>query len=207
MSRYTEASCKKCRKLNQKLFLKGYKCRTNCVFDRVNKDAKTKGRPKKMSDYGKHLREKQIARFSNQIGEAQFRRFFSMASKAKGKTGETLLKLLELSLQNVVRRAGFSESLKMARQLVSHGHVKVNGKVVNIPSYVVKENDEISLDPKLAEKVAVKQSLENAEKTSSRPSFISYNPENLTAKIVRIPDRSEVSTMVNEQLIVEFYSK
>lgn len=207
MSRYTEASCKKCRKLNQKLFLKGYKCRTNCIFDRINKDAKTKGRPKKMSDYGKHLREKQIARVSNQIGEAQFRRFFSMASKAKGKTGETLLRLLELSLQNVVRRAGFSESLKMARQLVSHGHIKVNGRAVNIPSYVVKEGDEISLDPKLVEKVAVKQSLENADKTSSRPSFISYNPENFTAKVVRTPDRSEMSTTVNEQLIVEFYSK
>ncbi len=208
MSRYTEASCKKCRKLGQKLFLKGYKCRTNCVFDKINRDAqKSKSRPKKMSDYGKHLREKQIARISNHIGEAQFRRFFAMASKAKGKTGETLLRLLELSLQNVVRRAGFSESIKMARQIVSHGHIKVNGKVVNIPSYIVKENDEISLDPRLAEKVAVKQSIENADKTSSRPSFISYNPENFTAKIVRIPDRSDVSTNVNEQLIVEFYSK
>ena len=206
MSRYLQSSCKKCRKLNQKLFLKGYKCFTNCIVDK-KAAKKTKTVPKKMSDYSKHLREKQIARISLQMGEAQFRRFFSIASKTKGKTGETLLKLLELRLDNIVRRSGFSDSIKMARQLVGHGHVKVNNKCVNIPSYIVKEGDEVSIDSKMLEKPIIKQSLENIEKSSSRPSFISYNPDTFTAKIVRMPDRAEFSTKVDEQLIVEFYSK
>jgi len=206
MSRYLESVCKRCRKLNQKLFLKGYKCFTNCVFDKMAAK-KTKIVPKKMSDYSKHLREKQIARLSLQMSEAQFKRFFSIASKAKGKTGETLLRLLELRLDNIVRRSGFSDSIKMARQLVTHGHVKVNNKCVNIPSYIVKEGDEITIDPKILEKPLVKQSLENIQKSSSRPSFISFNPDTFTAKIVRVPDSSEFSTKVNEQLIVEFYSK
>lgn len=206
MSRHLEPVCKRCRKLNQKLFLKGYKCYTNCVMERrANK--RTKTAPKKLSDYGKHLREKQIAKFSLQMNEAQFKRFFSIASKAKGKTGETFLRLLEMRLDNIVRRAGFCDSIKMARQLVTHGHIKVNNKCVNIPSYILKEGEEISLDPKMAEKPLIKQSLENAEKSSSRPSFISYDPQTFTAKVVRLPDRSEFSTKVDEQLIVEFYSK
>jgi small subunit ribosomal protein S4 len=208
MSRYTEASCKICRKKGQKLFLKGYKCRTNCVVDKANdKEGKRGARPKKISDYAKHLREKQVARLSFQIGEAQFRRFFSIASKAKGKTGETLLRLLEMRLDNIVRRAGFCDSIKTARQIVSHGHVKVNGKAVNIPSYITKVEDEITLSPQILEKVIVKQAIENADKSSSRPSFISYNPETMSAKIVRLPERNEMSVAVNDQLIVEYYSK
>ncbi len=141
------------------------------------------------------------------MSEAQFRRFFDIASKAKGRTGETLLKLLELRLDNMVRRAGFALSIRTARQLVSHGHIKVNGKVCRIPSYILKEGDEISLkNIELKDNLGVKIALENAEK-NGRPSFIVFDPNNFSAKLVRIPERSEISPKINEQLIVEFYSK
>jgi small subunit ribosomal protein S4 len=212
MSRYTGPSCKKCQKLTQKLFLKGTKCFTNCAVDRQKAAAKDKkfgggGRPVKMSDYGKHLREKQIARLSAQVGEAQFRRFFSMASKDKGQTGEALLRFLEVRLDNVVRRLGYAVSMKAARQLVNHGHIKVNNRCVSIPSYLCKPGDEISIDSKTAETVLVKQGLEHAEKAAQRPSFLSWNAGTRSGKVVRWPDRAESSISVDEQLIVEFYSK
>ncbi len=209
MSRYTGPSCKKCRRLNEKMFLKGSKCYNNCVVDRqkASRDNKFSGRRKKTSDYAKHLREKQIARFSAQICEAQFKRFYSMATKVKGQTGESFLKFLEIRLDNIVRRMGFAVSLKAARQMVNHGDVKVNGKEVSIPSYILKPGDTISVDSKIAERFIIKQGLEHADKGALRPSFLSFNPETLTGKVERWPDRSEVSIKVDEQLIVEYYSK
>lgn len=210
MSRYTGPSCKKCQKLSQKMFLKGTKCFTNCLVDRqkaVKEKRFTSGPRNKMSDYGKHLREKQIARLTAQIGETQFRRFFAKATKDKGQTGEALLRFLEVRLDNIVRRMGFAVSLKAARQIVNHGHIKVNGRCVSIPSCLLKPGDEVSIDPKTAETVLVKQGLEHAEKTAQRPSFISWNAATKTGKLVRWPDRAESSISVNEQLIVEFYSK
>lgn len=212
MSRYTGPSCKKCRKVNQKLFLKGNKCATNCVVDKAAKAARDKkftagAGHSKMSDYGKHLREKQIARMMAQVSESQFRRFFDKASKDKGKTGEALLRFLEVRLDNIVRRLGFAASMKTARQLVNHGHIRVGGRQVDIPSYLVKPGDIITIDPKVAQTLAVKQGLDNAEKTTPRPSFLSYEPSTMTGKLVRWPDRGEVSINVDEQLIVEFYSK
>lgn len=202
--KYTEAVCKKCRSLNEKLFLKGDKCFSNCTIDRRKSSIKQR----KLSDYGKHLREKQILRDSYLMSEAQFRRYFSIASKAKGRTGETMLKLLEMRLDNVVRRIGFAMSIKTARQIVSHGNIKVNGRVIKVPSYIVKEGDEISLkNPALLENVNIKKSMENTEKNGLRPNYIVYNPETQSAKVTRIPERSELSTKINEQLIVEFYSK
>lgn len=212
MSRYTGPSCKKCRKKSQKLFLKGTKCHTNCAVDRENASKEKKfsagrgGQPK-MSDYAKHLREKQIARLMAQIGETQFRRFFAMASKDKGQTGTALLRFLEIRLDNIVRRLGFAVSLKAARQLVNHSHVKVNNKVVNIPSYLLKPGDVVSLEQKLTQTLLVKQGLEHAEKTSQRPSFLSWDPSTMSGKMVRWPDRGETSISVDDQLIVEFYSK
>ena len=208
MSRYTGTSCKRCRRLNEKMFLKGSKCYNNCVVDRskMTKDVKFSGRRKKVSDYGKHLREKQIARFSAQICEAQFKRFYSMATKVKGKTGESFLKFLEVRLDNIVRRMGFAVSLKASRQIVNHGHIKVNGREMSIPSYIVKPGDLVSVNPKYAENTIVKQGLEHAEK-NARPSFVSFNPETFTGKLERWPDRSEISIKVDEQLIVEYYSK
>ncbi len=200
--------------MNQKLFLKGGKCTTNCIVDRKMKSSRDKkfsaggpGGMKKMSDYGKHLREKQIARFMAQITEAQFRRFFGKASKDKGKTGEALLRFLEVRLDNVVRRLGFAVSMKTSRQLVNHGHVRVNGRQVDIPSFLVKPGDTIGIDPKTAQTLAVRQGLEHADKSAPRPSFLSYDPASMTGKMVRWPDRGEVGINVDEQLIVEFYSK
>lgn len=201
--KYTEATCKRCRSLNEKLFLKGDKCYTNCILEKRRNSVKQR----KLSDYGKHLREKQIAKFMYLLSERQFKRYFDIASKAKGKTGETLLKLLELRLDNIVRRIGFSLSIKQARQLVGHGHIMVNGRVVNIPSYIVKEGDEISINPVMLENLTVKKSLEETENKGWRPSWIVYDHEKHSGKVVRIPERSELNTKINEQLIVEFYSK
>jgi len=214
MSRYTGPSCKKCRKVSQKLFLKGSKCSTNCIVDKKLKASRDKkftpgghGGMKKMSDYGKHLREKQIARLMAQVTEAQFRRFFDKASKDKGKTGEALLRFLEVRLDNVVRRLGFAISMKASRQLVNHGHIRVNGRQVDIPSFLVKPGDTVNIDAQAAQSLAVKLGLDNADKSAPRPSFLSYDAATMTGKMVRWPDRGEVSISVDEQLIVEFYSK
>ena len=215
MSRYTGPSCKKCTKVSQKLFLKGTKCHTNCAVDKAQRAEKEKrfssgGRPNKMSDYGKHLREKQIARLAAQVNEAQFKRFFAKASRVKGQTGAALLRFLEVRLDNVVRRLGFAVSLKGARQLVNHGHICVNGRVLSIPSAMLKPGDEVSINPaspKIGETLLVKQGLEHAEKTSYRPSFLSWDAGSKKGKLVRWPDRAESSISVDEQLIVEFYSK
>jgi len=215
MSRYTGPSCKKCRKVSQKLFLKGSKCATNCIVDKQMKAGRDKkfssgghhGGMKKMSDYGKHLREKQIARLMAQVTEAQFKRFFVKASKDKGKTGEALLRFLEVRLDNITRRLGFAISMKAARQLVNHGHVLVNGRHVDVSSFLVKPGDTVNVDAASALSPAVKLGLENADKSAPRPSFLSWNPATMTGKMVRWPDRGEVSISVDEQLIVEFYSK
>ncbi len=202
--KYTGPTCKRCRSLNEKLYLKGEKCYTNCIMERRKNAIKQR----KLSDYGKHLREKQIAKNMYLLSERQFRRYFDMASKAKGKTGETLLRLLETRLDNIVRRIGFATSIKQARQIVSHGHIKVNGSVVTIPSYLVKEGDEITLaTPSLSENLYVRKSLEECDNKGWRPSWIVYDHQNFSAKIVRMPDRSELNNKINEQLIVEFYSK
>ena len=210
MSRYTGPSCKKCQKLSQKMFLKGTKCFTNCLVDRqkaVKEKRFTSGPRNKQSDYGKHLREKQIARLTAQIGETQFKRFFTKATKDKGQTGVALLRFLEIRLDNIVRRLGYAVSLKAARQLVNHGHIKVNGRCVSIPSCMLKPGDEVSIDSKTLETVLVKQGLEHAEKTAQRPSFVSWNAATKSGKLVRWPDRAESSISVDEQLIVEYYSK
>jgi small subunit ribosomal protein S4 len=165
------------------------------------------GRPNKMSDYAKHLRQKQIARLTAQVTEAQFKRFFDKAAKDKGQTGAALLRFLEVRLDNVVRRLGFAVSLKAARQLVCHGHIIVNGRCVDIPSVILKPGDEIAINSKTAETVLVKQGLEHAEKTTQRPSFLSWDAGTKKGKLVRWPDRAESSINADEQMIVEYYSK
>lgn len=215
MSRYTGPSCKKCTKVSQKLFLKGTKCHTNCQVDKAQRAEKEKRfstgkRPNKQSDYAKHLREKQIARLTAQVTEAQFKRFFTKASKDKGQTGAALFRFLEVRLDNIVRRLGYAVSLKAARQLVNHGHICVNGRCLTIPSAMLKPGDEISINPakpKTGETVLVKQGLEHAEKTTHRPSFLSWDAGAKKGKLVRWPDRAESSISADEQLIVEFYSK
>ncbi len=209
MSRYTGPSCKKCRKLGCKLFLKGTKCYTNCVMDKLASVKKGKGGPRKakLSEYGVRLYEKQKARFMSGMTEVPFANLFDKATKATGQTGEQFLKYLETRLDNIVKRTGFATSLRTARQLVLHGHIKVNDKVVNVPSYQVKVGDKVSIDAKLAASVTVKQGMEEADKRALRPSFLQYDASKNTATLLRWPDKSESSYPVNDQLIVEHYSK
>jgi len=209
MSRYTGPSCKKCRKLTCKLFLKGTKCYTNCVMDKLASAKKGKGGVKraKLSEYGVRLYEKQKARFMSGMTEVPFANLFDKASKATGQTGEHFLRYLETRLDNIVKRAGFATSLRTARQLVLHGHIRVNDKVVNIPSYQLKVGDKVAIVGKITDGVVVKQGLEEASKRSLRPSFLEYDDTKKTATLLRWPDRSESSYPVNDQLIVEHYSK
>ncbi|MCL2887724.1 MAG: 30S ribosomal protein S4 [Elusimicrobia bacterium] len=211
MSRYTGPSCKKCRKLETKLFLKGSKCYSNCVLDKENTGRGGKGGGKfkrtKLSEYGVRLYEKQKARFQSGMSEIPFKNLFAKAAKMEGQTGEQFLRLIETRLDNLVRRIGFATSLKTARQLVLHGHVSVNGKAVKVASYQVKVGDKITLDAALTESPVVKQGLNDIEKRSQRPSFLEYDASKLTGKLLRMPDRAEMSYPVNEQLIVEHYSK
>lgn len=210
MSRYTGPSCKKCRKLAAKLFLKGAKCYGNCVMDKlaaVTKRGKGAPRRAKMSEYAVRLHEKQKARIISGMTEVPFANLFDKATKATGQTGEQFLKYLETRLDNIVKRAGFATSLRSARQIVLHGHIKVNDKPLNVPSYQVKIGDKVSLDAKLVGSVVVKQGMEETEKRSLRPSFIEFDASKNTATLLRWPDRSESSYPVNDQLIVEHYSK
>lgn len=209
MSRYTGPSCKKCRKLDCKLFLKGTKCYTNCVIDKLAAVTKRGGkvRKAKISEYGIRLQEKQKAKLQSGMSEIPFHNLFDAAGKAEGQTGENFLRKLETRLDNIVRRLGFAVSLKTARQIVLHGYVTVNGKPVNVPSYQLRIGDKVALDKSLAENVQVKQGLTEADKRNQRPSFLEYDAEKLTGKLLRWPDRAEMSYPVNEQLIVEYYSK
>jgi small subunit ribosomal protein S4 len=208
MSRYTDAVCKLCRREQQKLFLKGDKCYTKCILEkRPGTPGMAKPQRGKPSAYAIRLREKQKLRRMIQMNERPFERKVVEASKAREASGDHLLRALELRLDNIVKRMGVSTSLKTARQLVKHGHVKIGGKQVNIPSYPVKAGQVISLSPKLKENVGVKLSLETAKKLSNRPSFLEFDETNLSAKVLRIPERSEMSFQINDQLIIEYYSR
>ena len=212
MSRYTGPSCKRCRKAETKLFLKGVKCYHKCVLDKILSATRKGGyivrkRLGKASEYSLRLKEKQKARRMAGMNEVPFKNLFVKASKTRGKTGETLLRFLEVRLDNIVRRLGFAVSLKAARQLVLHHHIRVNGKVANIPSYQLKPGDKVTLDSGVSETVLVKQGLEETEKRSLRPSFLEYDSQTLTGKLLRWPDRAEMSFPVRDQLLVEYYSK
>ena len=168
-----------------------------------------KGGPRKakLSEYGVRLQEKQKARLMSGMCETPFSNLFTKATKATGQTGEQFFKYLETRLDNIVKRAGFATSMRTARQLVLHGHIKVNDKAVNVPSYQLKPGDKVMLEGKLAANVGVKQGLEDASKRSTRPSFLEFDANKNTATLLRWPDRHESSYPVNDQLIVEHYSK
>lgn len=212
MSRYTGPSCKRCRKAETKLFLKGVKCYRKCVLDKISSATKrgvysVRKRRAKASEYSLRLKEKQKARRMVGMTEVPFKNLFVKASKTRGKTGETLMRFLEIRLDNIVRRLGFAVSLKAARQLVLHCHIRVNGTVVNISSYQLKPGDKITLDSGVSEIVLVKQGLEETEKRSLRPSFLEYDSQTMTGELLRWPDRTELSFPVKDQLLVEYYSK
>lgn len=208
MARYTDAVCRLCRRENQKLFLKGDRCYTDkCAVERRAYAPGQHGQGRsKASEYGTQLREKQKAKRYYGLLEHQFRGYFEMASKKKGKTGENLLAILESRLDNVVYRLGFAMSRAEARQLVLHGHFTVNGRKVNIPSFLVKPGMVIALKESSRSLEKFKANIE-ANSSRQAPKWLDYDAANATAKVVAVPAREDIDLPVEEQLIVELYSK
>lgn len=208
MGRYLGPSCKLCRREGTKLFLKGERCFRKCTLDKkstISRVPKTKPAPLRVSPYLKRLREKQKLKRMVGISETQMKNYYLLAKKTPGLTGENLLRLLETRLDNVVYRLGFASSRKAARQLITHEHILVNNKKVKSPGYRVKVNDEISLEEKMKNNKYVSASLELL--SSNLPSWLSLDKEKLIGKVLALPSREEVSFPVNENLIVEFYSR
>ena len=206
MARYTGAVCKQCRREGKKLFLKGDRCYTNkCGLDRRSYAPGQHGQGrKKNSEYGIQLRAKQTARRYYGIPEKQFHKYFEMAEKKVGVTGENLLQLCESRLDNVVYTASWGTSRAQARQLVNHGHFTVNGTVCNIPSRLLKAGDVVAIKSTSVDKAEFKAML---EEDASRPIPQWLAVEGTTAKVERLPEREEITVPVEEHLIVEFYSK
>lgn len=208
MARYRGSLCRLCRRENMKMFLKGTRCYTEkCTFERRKYPPGQHGHNKgKLSDYGLQLREKQKVKRIYGIMEQQFKNYFEKATKMKGVTGENLLKLLERRLDNVVYRMGFAINRRQARQMVRHGFFMINGKKVNIPSYLVRPGDIIDITQAGRELEAIKENLALAEQRGL-PVWIEINIEEMKGKFVRLPEKEEIQLPVQEQLIVEFYSK
>lgn len=208
MARYTGAVCRLCRRENQKLFLKGERCYTDkcAVGRRAYAPGQHGQNRKKLSEYGIQLREKQKARRYYGVLESQFEKYFEMAEKKKGITGENLLQILESRLDNVIYRLGFATSRPEARQLVRHGHFNINGKKVNIPSYLIKEGDIITVKEKSRTSVKIKDVLEITE-GKVIPKWLDLNRDTLEAKVVGLADREDIDLPLQEHLIVELYSK
>lgn len=211
MARYTGPNCKLCRREGVKLFLKGDRCFTpKCAIERKNLPPGAVGgmRPmrRRMSDYAVQLREKQKVRRAYGLMERQFRRYFGMAEKAEGLTGGNLLQILESRLDNVVYRMGFATSRKQARQLVSHRHFRVNGRPVKAPSQLMKVGDEIIVRPASNDLDIFVIAQERAS-DMGRPAWVTVDLEKKSGKVVALPERDQVDVVVNEQLIVEYYSR
>ena len=208
MARYTDEQCRICRREGQKLFLKGSRCYSDkCSISRRNYAPGQHGQKRdKLSEYGTQLREKQKTKSYYGVGEKQFRGYFEMASNKKGITGENLLQILESRLDNVVYRLGFGASRAQARQLVNHGQFAVNGQRVDIPSYLVKAGDVITVRENKKENGAIKANIE-ANSARPVPAWLELNNETLSGKVVRLASREDVDIPVEEHLIVELYSK
>jgi small subunit ribosomal protein S4 len=209
MARYREALCRVCRREGEKLFLKGDRCFTEkCGVERRKYPPGQHGqRRAKLSDYAIQLRAKQKVRSSyGLLMERQFRKYFGMAEKHKGVTGEVLLQLLVRRLDNMVYRMGFAANRRQARQLIGHGFFRVNGREVNIPSYLVKVGDVVEANEKGRKIGSVEDSLSKAMHRGL-PDWIELDSENFRGTVSRIPSREEIAMPVQEQLIVELYSK
>lgn len=208
MARYAEASCRLCRRESLKLFLKGERCFTDkCAIERRGYAPGIHGRRRqKLMGYGHQLREKQKVKRIYGVLEKQFRLYFEQAEKSKGITGEKLLVMLEKRLDNVAYRIGFASSRSQARQIVSHGHVYVNGKKVDVPSYQVRKGDEITLGKRMIKNPFVQSSVE-AAKARGIPEWLSFDVEAYRGTVREIPKRDDVQYPIEEQLIVELYSK
>lgn len=211
MARYVGPSCRLCRAEKVKLFLKGERCNSpKCPINK-KRPAPGKGpraRMKKMSDYGIQLREKQKLKRIYMLLERQFKILFTKAERMQGKTGENLITLLESRIDNIVYRLHFASSRNQARQLVNHGHIRVNGKRVTIPSYLVRENDVVEVQEGSKKIVGIKESLKQFSRSGVSP-WLQLDPDKMQGKILALPRRSDVTELsdVKEQLIVELYSR
>ena len=208
MARYTEAVCRQCRREGQKLFLKGDRCYTDkcAMTSRAFAPGQHGQGRSKNSEYGQQLREKQKAKKFYGVLESQFRSYFEMAERRPGQTGENLLSILESRLDNVVYRLGFAMSRAEARQMVSHGHITVNGRKVNIPSYQVKPGMIIALKESSRSLEKIKANIE-ANAFRPAPKWLEYDQTNNLAKVVAVPGRDDIDLPIEEHLIVELYSK
>ena len=208
MARYTEAVCRQCRREGQKLFLKGDRCYTDkcAMTNRAFAPGQHGQGRSKSSEYGQQLREKQKAKFIYGVLEKQFRGYYDKAKKLEGVTGDNLMILLETRLDNVVFRLGFARTRKEARQTVRHGHITVNGKRVDIPSYRVKAGDVVAVAPKAKELLPIKESLISSEHMAV-PSWLEVDIEKLQGTVLQLPTRDQIDLDIDAQLIVELYSK
>lgn len=206
MARYIGPSCRLCRRVNDKLMLKGERCATpKCAMER-KRPGQRFTRRRKVSDRGLQLREKQKARYTYGLLERQFRRLFSEAEKSPGVTGETLLQLLERRLDNVVYRLGFADSRSQARQIVRHGHILVNGRKVNIPSYLVKEGNVVAWKER-STKTALYHQVGESLEGKIVPVWLSLDKSTLTGKVVTLPSRNDIDAKFDDKVIVEYYSR
>ncbi len=211
MARHREAVCRLCRREGQKLFLKGLRCFTEkCAIEKRNFIPGQHGqsrRAKKLAGYGLQLREKQKVKRTYGLLERQFRTYIEKATRAKGPTGENLIVMLERRLDNVVWRIGLASSRAQARQLVLHGHVRVSGKKVNIPSYLVSVSEEIAIKENMHQNTMVLEARNLAQSHNTVP-WLELDRDNFKARVVALPKREDVQTPpISEQLIVELYSK
>ncbi len=209
MARYTEAACRQCRREKLKLFLKGDRCYSDkCAFERRGYAPGQHGqaRMRKVSDYAVQLREKQKVKRMYGMLEGQFRNYFFHAERIKGVTGESLLRLLECRLDNVIYRLGFANSRNQARQMVRHNHFLVNGKKVNIPSFQIRVNDVITVKEKSRAVAAITDSLQAVARRGV-PGWLEMDQANFKGTVKALPDRQAITMPIQEQLVVELYSK
>lgn len=209
MARYTGSVCRLCRREGTKLFLKGDRCYgAKCAVLKRHTPPGQHGqaRARKQSEYGVQLREKQKCRRAYGVLESQFRKYYEMAANMRGVTGENMLCLLERRLDNVAYRLGFGDSRPMARQIVLHGHVLINGKKVDIPSYLIKPGDVLSIRERSRNMDHFKD-LKEQGASKLVPKWLELDAENLTGKVVALPQRDDVDLTIEEHLIVEFYSR
>jgi small subunit ribosomal protein S4 len=208
MARNIEAKCRQCRRIGEKLMLKGEKCITRCTIDKRNMPPGQHGnsRRRRVSDRGMQLREKQKARYSYGVFERQFRKTFEEAARLPGITGENLMVLLERRLDNVVYRLGFGDSRAQARQLVRHGHIYTNGHKTDVPSYLVSEGDTIQWRQG-STKNKYFALLKDKIKDKVIPNWLTLDRENLIGKVAALPTRADIEPIYNEQMIVDYYSR
>ncbi|MCK9431568.1 MAG: 30S ribosomal protein S4 [Candidatus Omnitrophica bacterium] len=209
MARYTGAVCRLCRRQGEKLFLKGTKCQTEkCAASKraYPPGQHGQGRRQKLSNYGTQLKEKQKVKRIYGVMERQFRKYFKIASKTKGVTGKVLLQLLERRLDNVVFRAGLGISRAQARQIIRHNMIAVNSRRVNIPSFLVSSDDLFEIKTKDKAKAKIKENLE-ISKERTVPAWLEFNADEMKGKVLRLPEKADIQQPIQEQLIVELYSK